>query len=54
MARVWEVIVERKITNTFRVEARSRSEAAAVVGMALGRDECRGVMGRKYPTAVAL
>lgn len=39
MPKHWEVIVERRITNRFTVEGRTRSEAAAVVGMALGRDD---------------
>lgn len=38
MAKVWEVVVERKVTNTFTVDARSGAEAAAVVGMALAGD----------------
>lgn len=35
MSQSYEVTVERKIRNTFNVEARSRTDAAAKVGMIL-------------------
>lgn len=39
MSQSYEVTVERKIRNTFNVEARSRTDAAAKVGMLLAGDD---------------